>query len=62
MCVGSFINLEKPPEDVNENNFNPCLVFIPSDHQEYLELKFIISLARRTIFCCCYSFLKAGLL
>ena len=40
MCVGLFINWEKPFEDVNENNFNPSLVFISSDHQEeHLELK-----------------------
>ena len=40
ICVGSFINWEKPFEDVNVNNFNPSLVFISSDHQEeHLELK-----------------------
>ena len=40
MCVGSYINWEKSFEDVNENNFNPFLVFISSDHQEeHLELK-----------------------
>ena len=40
MCVGSFIHWEKPFEDVDENNFNPSLVFISSDHQEkHLELK-----------------------
>ena len=39
MCVGSFINWEKPFEDVNENNFNPSLAFISLDYQEeHLEL------------------------
>ena len=40
MCVGSFISWEKPFEEVNENNFNPSLVFISSGHQdEHLQLK-----------------------
>ena len=39
MWIGSF-NWEKPFEDINENNFNPSIVFTSSDYQEeHLELK-----------------------
>ena len=40
MCVGSWINWEKPFEDISENNFNPSVVLILLDHQEeHLQLK-----------------------
>ena len=40
MCVGSWINWEKPFEDVIEKKFNASVVLISLDHQEeHLELK-----------------------
>ena len=39
MCVGSWINWEKPFEGVSENKFNPSVILISLDHQEeHLEL------------------------
>ena len=44
MCVGSWINWEKPLEDISENKFNPSVVLISLDHQEeHLELKSIFN-------------------
>ena len=40
MSVGSWVNWEKPFEDISQNKFNSSLVLISLDHQEeHLELK-----------------------